>query len=101
MKERLAGPEAGKRGLISETLQSIERHVIEWYFGKGVEPLAYIQIQPPVIEDKKFVMEAGGELAAAGVRIAKKDYLARLGFAEAAEDEEALGEDRKQEAEKP
>ncbi len=84
--------EADDCEVISETLQEVERMVIAWHFGKGVEPLAYIQIQPPVREDKKFVLEAGAALMAAGVRVAKKDYLERLGFAEADDDEAALGE---------
>ncbi|MEP2776792.1 MAG: DUF935 family protein [Luteolibacter sp.] len=92
--------EADDCEVISETLQTIDLHVIEWYFGKGVEPLAYIQIQPPVREDKKFVLEAGVALKEHGVRIAKNDYAERLGFAEAKADEEALGEARSSKAQK-
>lgn len=84
--------EADDCEVISETLRDVEREVIAWHFGKGVEPLAFIQIQPPVREDKKFVLEAGKALVEAGVRVSKKDYLDRLGFAEADADEEAIGE---------
>jgi phage gp29-like protein len=83
--------EADDCALISETLQGVERQVIEWHFGKGVEPLAYIEVQPPVREDKSFLIEAMEFLSGKGVRIAKGDALERLGFAEADKAEEALG----------
>jgi phage gp29-like protein len=83
--------EADDCAMISETLQGVERQVIEWYFGKGVEPLAYIEVQPPVREDKSFLIEAMEFLSDKGVRIAKGDALERLGFAEADEADEVLG----------
>ncbi len=84
--------EADDCAMISETLQGIDRQVIEWYFGKGVEPLAYIEVQPPVREDKEFLLAAMGFLSSNGVRVGKADALERLGFAEADGDEAALGE---------
>lgn len=84
--------EADDCAMISETLQEVERQVIEWHFGRGVEPLAYIEVQQPVREDKKFVLEAMEFLSAKGVRVAKSDALERLGFSEAQGDEAALGE---------
>jgi phage gp29-like protein len=83
--------EADDCAMISETLQGVERQVIEWYFGKGVEPLAYIEVQPPVREDKSFLIESMEFLSDKGVRIAKGDALERLGFAEADEADEVLG----------
>jgi hypothetical protein len=60
--------------LISETLQTmLSRYVIEWTHGEGVEPLAYIKLQPPEQEDTEldikvdeFLLSNGGELDAAG-----------------------------------
>ncbi len=84
--------EADDCEMISETLRGIERQVIEWHDGKGTEPLAYIEIQPPVREDKQFLVTAMTFLSDKGVRLAKKDALERLGFSEADGDEPALGE---------
>lgn len=78
--------------MISETLREVERQVIAWHFGRGTEPLAYIEIAPPVREDKEFLIQAMEFLAGKGVRLAKGDALERLGFSEADGDEEALGE---------
>lgn len=84
--------EADDCAMISETLREVERQVIEWHFGRGVEPLAYIEVQPPVREDKEFLVTAMEFLSSKGVRVGKADALERLGFAEADGDEEALGE---------
>jgi phage gp29-like protein len=78
--------------MISETLREVERQVIEWHFGRGTEPLAYIEISPPVREDKEFLISAMEFLSAKGVRLAKGDALERLGFSEADADEASLGE---------
>jgi hypothetical protein len=59
--------------LISETLQmQLSRYVIQWTYGDGVEPLAYIKLQPPEQEDTEldikvdeFLLSNGGELDAA------------------------------------
>jgi phage gp29-like protein len=78
--------------MISETLQQVDRQVLQWHFGPDVEPLAYIEIQPPVRDDKKFLLEAIKGLKELGVRISKADAVERLGFTEAEADEIALGE---------
>lgn len=78
--------------MISETLQQIDRQVLQWHFGPDVEVLAYIEIQPPVREDKKFILSAIDTLAKHGVRVSKSDVVERLGFTEADDDEPALGE---------
>ena len=78
--------------VISEALREIEREVITWHFGKDVEPLAYIEIQPPVREDKKFLLDAGKQLSEMGLRIGKNEFAERIGFSEADVDETALGE---------
>lgn len=77
---------------ISETLQEVERQVIAWHFGPDVEPLAYIEVQPPVRVDKKFILEAVKALQALGVRLPVTEILESLGFSEAEADEVALGE---------
>lgn len=77
---------------ISETLQQVEREVIRWHFGEGVEPLAYIEIQPPVQIDKKFILEALNVLVGHGVRLPARETLEQLGLSEAELDELAIGE---------
>lgn len=77
---------------ISETLQEVEREVIRWYFGEGVEPLAYIEIQPPVREDKTFILTAITALQAMGVRLPLTETLESLGFSEAEAGDAALGD---------
>ncbi|MEM1083232.1 MAG: DUF935 family protein [Verrucomicrobiota bacterium] len=92
--------EADDCQMVSETLQQIDRQVIEWHFGKGTEVLAYIEVQPPVREDKKFLLEAMEFLESKGVRVSKGDALERLGFSIAEDDEEALGEGSRDENDK-
>jgi phage gp29-like protein len=68
---------------ISESLQEVEREVIRWHFGEDVEPLAYIEVQPPVQVDKKFILEAIKILTDMGVRLPVVEILESLGFTEA------------------
>lgn len=65
--------------MISETLREVERHVIAWHFGEGVEPLAYIEIQPPANEDKKREVEIDEALQRLGVRQDPEDIAERYG----------------------
>ena len=78
--------------MISETLRVVERRVIEWHDGKGVEPLAFIEITPRKKVDKRQLMKAMAALSDLGCRIGKADAAARLGFSIAAADQAALGD---------
>ena len=82
---------------ISETLQEVERHIIAWHFGAGVEPLAYIEVQPPVRVDKNFILEAIPILEGLGVRLDQAEILEGLGFSEADAADVALGDAKKPE----
>lgn len=75
---------------ISETLQEVEREVLRWHFGEDVEPLAYIEVQPPVRVDKKFILEAIKILTDMGVRLPVVEVLESLGFSEADDTDTAL-----------
>lgn len=77
---------------INETLAEISRIVIEWHFGRGVEPLARVELIVPTDEDEKFYLETVKSAKEWGVRLSKDAVLERLGLQEAAEDETALGE---------
>jgi len=76
---------------ITETLEQVSRMVIEWYYGRGTEPLAKVQLIVPGDEDEKFYLESVLALKDL-VRISKDGVLERLGVQEAGEDERALGE---------
>ena len=77
---------------INETLAEVSRMVIEWHFGRGVEPLAAVQLMVPTDEDEKFYLESVTALKGMGVRISKDAVLDRLGIQEADEGEAALGD---------
>lgn len=79
---------------ISETLREVEREVIRWHFGEDVEPLAFIEIQPPVQVDKKFILEAIKILTDMGVRLPVVEILESLGFSEADAADPALSDIR-------
>ena len=69
--------------MLSETLQEqVERFVIEYVYGKGVRPLAYIQIEPNAKEDAKLDMEIDNHLMDAGISLSKNDMLQRYGRTE-------------------
>ena len=69
--------------MLSETLQEqVEKFVIEYVYGKGVRPLAYIQIEPNAKEDAKLDMEIDNHLMDAGVSLSKNDMLQRYGRTE-------------------
>lgn len=78
---------------INETLAEISKIVIEWYFGRGVEPLAEVLLVVPQDQDDKLYMDSVTALAGMGVRISKEAVLKRLGIQEADEGEAALGEE--------
>lgn len=77
---------------INETLAEVSRMVIEWHFGRGVEPLAKVELIVPGDEDEKFFLDSVKTLAGMRVRVSKDAVLERLGVQEAADDEIALGE---------
>lgn len=75
----------------SEELQRVERTVIAWHFGEGVEPLAQTRLIVPEREDQRLLLEATKTFVEMGARLSVQDALGRFGLSEAAEDEVALG----------
>jgi phage gp29-like protein len=73
----------------SEELQRVERTVIEWHFGRGVEPLAHTSLIVPEREDQKLILEATKVFVSLGARISVREALERFGLSEA-EDGEAV-----------
>jgi uncharacterized protein DUF935 len=80
---------------ISERLEEIERMVIEWWFGRGVKPKAYIRLLVPQSEDLKLLLQAIESLVKLKAPIAVNDVLERFGFAQPKAGEALLGEDSK------
>lgn len=78
--------------LISERLNEIERLVIEWYFGRGVKPKAYIRLIVPQSEDLKLLITAIEMLTRLGAPVAVNDVLERFGFAQPKTGEALLAE---------
>lgn len=69
--------------MLSETLQEqVDKFVIEYTYGYGVTPLAYIQIEPNAKDDAKLDMEIDNHLMDAGVSLSKNDMLQRYGRTE-------------------
>ncbi len=77
--------------LISETLHEIERRVIEWKFGPGTTPLAYLEIIVPERRDQVQRLAALKTLVDMGVAIAKDDAREEFGFSAPDDGEEVLG----------
>ena len=77
--------------MVSETLRDqVEKFVIRFECG-DFEPLAEIVIDPPAeADDVKREMEIDNHLAALGVKLSKKDALARYGRTEAEDEADAL-----------
>jgi hypothetical protein len=71
--------------MIAETLEEVSRMVIEWHFGRGVEPLARVELVVPVQEDTTKVIQNGLALAAAGASVSLSNLMERAGLAEATE----------------
>ncbi len=78
--------------MISERLEEIERMVIEWWFGRGVRPKAYIRLLVPQSEDLKLLLQAIQTLVQLKAPIAVNDVLERFGFAQPKDGEALLGE---------
>lgn len=76
----------------SEELQQIDRRVIAWTFGRGVEPLAQSEIVVPRPEDVRMILEAAKVFIQMGARIGKADLMGRFGLSEVSADEDAFGD---------
>ncbi|MBT64663.1 MAG: hypothetical protein CML13_15810 [Puniceicoccaceae bacterium] len=60
---------------IEEALEHyVSRHVIEWYFGTGVEPLAYIKLKTDAKKDTKAEQEKLDKAIDKGIAVATRDY---------------------------
>jgi len=60
---------------IEEALEHyVTRHVIEWYFGEGVEPLAYLKLKTEAKKDIKVEQEKLDKAIALGISVATRDY---------------------------
>lgn len=70
--------------------QFIDRKVIEYCFGAGVEPLAYFGLPDLDQEDAKQVRDSAGFLADRGVLVDANDIAERLGITITKKPEEAL-----------
>lgn len=75
---------------ITETLnENIDRVVIEWAYGVGVEPLAYAKVVVPERKDLAQERATDEFLVKMGIRISKSDLLERYSRTEADPDEES------------
>lgn len=77
--------------MISETLQGVERRVIEYYFGAGVKPLAYFQVILPEAQDLKMKMDAVKLLHELKVPLSVPDLRETFGVAEPGDGEQQVG----------
>lgn len=69
--------------MLSETLQEqVDKFVIEYTYGHGVKPLAYIQIEPNAKQDAKLDMDIDNHLMDSGINLSKNDMLRRYGRTE-------------------
>jgi len=65
---------------VSETLHDqVSRFVIECKFGKGVAPLAYLQVRPTTAPNVDADIKTDKHLAGLGVKLSRNDTLARYG----------------------
>jgi phage gp29-like protein len=77
---------------LAETMQmQLSRLVIEYHFGKGVRPLAYITIKTRDDGDTRLDIEVLRAAKELGIPIAVKDARERLGLVTPDEGEELLG----------
>jgi len=67
---------------VTETLhEQVSRHVIEWTFGEGVEPLACLSVQPTTRPNTDADIKIDDHLASHGVQLSGQDALGRYGRA--------------------
>ena len=65
---------------VSETLHDqVSRFVIEWKFGKGVEPLAYLQVRPTTTPNVDTDIKIDTHLSRHGVKLSRNDAMTRYG----------------------
>lgn len=77
--------------LLSETLnEQVDRKVLAYHFGEGVEPLAYIKVVVPPQKNVDSDIKVDEFLIKNGVKLSKKSACERYGREEATEGEEAL-----------
>jgi len=79
--------EAGDCEWVSEQMQRVDKLVLEYLYGYGVEQLAYSQIRGPVIADATKEMAIDTFLIKHGVRISRSNLAERYERSEAADDE--------------
>jgi phage gp29-like protein len=76
---------------LGEILQtSVIRQVIEYHFGAGTRPLAYVQIRTRDRKDTRLDLDMFRELSALGVPLAVDDVLERFGLSRPRPDQELL-----------
>jgi phage gp29-like protein len=82
--------EVDDAAMVSESLQEVERTVLESIFGEGVRVKAYSEVVIPNREDLQGVMAAIDMLVRLGAPVGADDAMERLGFARPGDDEELL-----------
>lgn len=76
---------------ISSTLNSvIDKIVIEWTFGDGVKPLAYVKIAPPPTIDVERDLKVFDWFAAKNIPLGKQQVREHFSVAEPQEDDELI-----------
>lgn len=83
--------EADDCELISETLNAqVDPHVIRWYFGEDVEPLAYFRLAKPKQQNAEIELKVDEGLTRLGVLQSKEAVAERYGRTIAEDGEEAV-----------
>jgi hypothetical protein len=76
---------------ISDTLnQTIDKLVIEWTFGEGVKPLAYVKIAPPATIDVDRDIKTFEFLASKGVELGKQQLREHFSVSEPGDGDELV-----------
>ncbi len=76
---------------ISDTLnQTIDKLVIEWTFGEGVKPLAYVKIAPPATIDVDRDIKTFEFLASKGVELGKQQLREHFSVSEPGDGDEIV-----------
>jgi len=75
---------------LSESLWKIERTVLDYHFGTGTQPLAYIKLAPPSDENDKDALDLLERLQRMGMPIAITATRERFGVPEPTGDEDIL-----------
>lgn len=72
---------------ITETFQQLDRTVIAWEFGEGVEPLAFFKLIPPQKQDAALEMKIDDHVTKHGVMLTPEDVAERFSRTHEAESE--------------